>query len=916
MRIHRHASTLGSPFRTAVIAIGLAVLTAGNPGGCPRSDDNSGGGNVPGSVVAGVLVENPPGQDPDDPDVPSSQLELASGAILDVRPSALDFGSSYSQISFTVQNIGRGTVNYAVQSAVPWATLSGTDGDSSGERDGFTVFVNRDGLEAGAHSGIIEVSAEGETVTVAITATVGDSASTGTLEVAPAALDFGQSTTAIPLTIRATRRAETAYTIESSAAWLNVDPSAGSSSGELDAVTAVINREYLAPGQQSATITVADSAGGTAQVNVVASGAATHAISGYIRNGSVGIGGVTVVASSGGGSGVTDSSGRYELQVPHAWYGSVAPTGAAFVYSPSNRIVTNTRGDVGSIDFVASDPAEFAPGFFIQWADWEGRIYRGGPHVSDDRMTASVRLVAEQQWELTIQNGPVEIMAVWFPWDFPHVHLNDQLTDDVMFTPLFAGVACLPHEVVDYGWTGFEYPGYAFAPLNVLADPFRSRVVAATMWPPQTVTPVYSLHRMSLWFRTPIPPGQTRRFTAISGFFEGDASRGIDPWTLAVDRYSSWLRGAMQAAGDYPNQAQWFRNSHGWMHIGLMGAVEFGTENLYATYDNYKRYFPHAQFWGQMSNYMGTEHPPVPPLEPGEQVGCCLPIRNMHPRYHPELVAFADYARANDGGVSLYTRPRPDEFGVEMPLDDPTILDGETNFQWYREWIRKNLEDYRANALYLDVLGRRPFGRPDVVRQALAGVPHESVMEGFSDAYPYGALISGFVHGQIAGGLPERTLERLGQGYSRVSVPRYGRYLLPDRYAFLGESNSDENYWGPSADHLVERQVFLLGAKFDVATLWADVHRPMEMAPMLQTIIAERERVNWWPRNPQYRDRLGITDLPADVDARHFIASDGKSLLVIENWNQTLGRWFTFYGRTIGVPMARLSIVEVDPFSN
>lgn len=917
MRTSVHSPSVHGPCVTLAIALGLALLLFTNHGGCSPADPNAGSGDTPGSVVLGLLIDNPAGQDPNDPSVPSTQIELPSGAILDVRPSALDFGSDYSQISFTVQNVGKGTVNYSVLPATPWATVSATEGDSSGERDGFTVFVNRSGLEPAAYSGAVDVTAEGVTVSVALNLTVGDAVTSGALEVAPAELDFGASATQIPLTVRATRRAETAYTITSSVPWLDVQPASGTSAGELDALTATLRREDLAPGDQSGTITVADAGGGTAVVNVRATGAATHTISGYIRNGQSGVGGVTVAANNGGGSGVTDSSGRYQLDVPHAWYGSVSPRGAAFAYMPSNRIVTNTRRGVESVDFEATAPAIIAPGFGIRYADGDGRVYRGGRlSVSDDRMSASLRLVDEQQWELTVHNGSMGIIEVWFPWDVDHVTLNDDLDDDVIFTPLFAGVAKKPHVVGDFDWSGYIYPCSAFAPLNVLADPHRARIVAATIWPPRSVMPMYSLHRMSLLFKQPLAPWESRSYTAVIGMFEGDASQGLPPWMIAADRYASWLKARMQESGEYPNPAAWFRNSEGWLHIGLNGGVWFDPDYLYRLYDRYSQYFPHAQFWGQMSNYDGDDHEPVPPLNPGETTGCCLTRRDFHPRYLPELIEFAQYVRARGGGVSYYTRPRDDEFGVELMLDDPTVINGETNLQWYREWIARHLTANHANAIYLDVMGRRNLGEASVIRQAVAGVPHESVCEGIVDFYPFGSLLSGFVSGNSAGGLPSRTLEGLGQGYDQVSTPRFGRYLLADRYSFLGQSNHDEEFWGPQANHVVERQVFLLGCKFDCRNPYNDPDTFDVMQPVMEMIINERQRVNWWPRNPQYRDRLGITDLPSDVDVRHFMTNDGKSLLVVENWSQSLGRWFRFYGNTIGVPMTKFSIIETQPFTN
>lgn len=897
----------------------LIFVAAGNPGGCGpgggTSVDDSGGASDPGSIVLGIVVENPPGQDPNDPATPSTQLALENGAILDLKPASIDFGDTYTQISFVLQNVGAGEVPYVLRSTVSWAELSATQGSNAGERDGVTVTVNRTDLPTGDYEGAVVVSAENSEVSLDLRMRV-SSVQTGggtasDLLVGPAELDFGLDQSQMTLRVQSVGRATVNYSLSCPAPWVSLAPSSGSSATEVDDIIVSIQRDLLTPGVNSTAITTQGDNGVTRSTLLRATGASTHLLTGRVRSVlGVGVPGIAITTSGGGGSATTDDYGNYAITVPHGWHGTVQPTSLSFVYDPPNRVVLDVRSNRPDQNFMGHAASAVAPGFFIRYADGEGRIYQGLSAQSDNRMSATVQQVGPQQWELNIQNGAQAITEVWFPWDIQQVKLNENITDDVLFTPLFAGVARLPHEATEYGWNGFVYPSGAFAPLNVLSDPYRARIVAATMWPPKKVTPMWSLHRMSLKFDERIEPGQTNRYTMLNAFVEGNAAAGVHPWMLAAEKYSSWLQGALRAAGEYPNPAPRFKYANGWLHVGLMNMVWFDQPWLDFLWDTYGSTFPIVQMWGQMSNYAGDDHTPVPPLNVGETVGCCLTIRDLHPRYVPGLVAFENRVKAAGGGISLYTRPRADPSDYEYMLDDTTVMNGETHLGWYQEWIRRNLNENGANGLYLDVIARRHLGPPSVMRQAVAGAPHESVTEGMCDLYPFASLISGFIHGQIAGGLPERPLELLGQGFNTTSVPRFGRYVLSDRYVFLGQTNLDENWWGPAADHLIERQIFLLGAKFDIATPWEDFNHPEVMAPVVRMILDEWNRVGWWPREPQYRDRLGITNLPVGVDARHFIDKDGVSILAIENWQQQSGLTFEFWGNPIEVPTAKLSLVE------
>ena len=75
-------------------------------------------------------------------------------------------------------------------------------------------------------------------------------------------------------------------------------------------------------------------------------------IAGHVRayDGS-GISGVTVTASSDGGSGTTDSTGYYRLIVPYGWSGRVVPAKGEYMFDPAYRDYANVVEDQGNSDY-------------------------------------------------------------------------------------------------------------------------------------------------------------------------------------------------------------------------------------------------------------------------------------------------------------------------------------------------------------------------------------------------------------------------------------------------------------------------------------------------------------------------------------------------------------------------------------
>jgi hypothetical protein len=80
----------------------------------------------------------------------------------------------------------------------------------------------------------------------------------------------------------------------------------------------------------------------------------TFVISGFVRNGcNTPIEGVAVSADNGGGTGITDPNGRYEVWVDYDWSGTVTPGKVDYTFVPANMSYANVLGDTLNQDYLA-----------------------------------------------------------------------------------------------------------------------------------------------------------------------------------------------------------------------------------------------------------------------------------------------------------------------------------------------------------------------------------------------------------------------------------------------------------------------------------------------------------------------------------------------------------------------------------
>ena len=175
-----------------------------------------------------------------------------------VIATAVQGNNALSQ-TFEVWNSGPGGLIYTISDDAAWLNVVPNSGISVGEHDTINVNFTTSGLSAGNYSATITVSASG---------------ATNTPQTIPVSLEITQPTIAFDTTgVIATSMAGNnapsqtfeiwnsgpgtlAYTISDDAAWLNVVPNSGTSSGEHDTLTINFTNSGLARGNYSATITV------------------------------------------------------------------------------------------------------------------------------------------------------------------------------------------------------------------------------------------------------------------------------------------------------------------------------------------------------------------------------------------------------------------------------------------------------------------------------------------------------------------------------------------------------------------------------------------------------------------------------------------------------------------------------------
>jgi hypothetical protein len=524
--------------------------------------------------------------------------------------------------------------------------------------------------------------------------------------------------------------------------------------------------------------------------------------------------------------------------------------------------------------------------------------------VSDPIISATLTNLGGGQWKIEVTANR-NLASVYWPWQTNRTPLAATLTSDIYYYPYILGLTeQAPNHDVDWTWWGQPYPGNAFAPLTVMANDSRAKIVAATNWPPKRVIPYYAAQRQVLYYDTPIPAGNTESFSALIATVSGDAPHGNVPWQLAINLYRTWLDANM-AAVSYPS---WMINAQGFLNIQLQNLSSPPTATaLNSLWQPLKSYYPLVLFWGQMSPRAG---------------GCCNLSYTFDSSHLADIPNFTNGVVSSGYFVGYYSSP--------IYTGSSGYLDTTAGVSWLSNWISSN-QSFGANSIYIDTLGRRFYGNPTNVMNLFADgtIPKNSIIEGAVDIYPVAGLVSGALLGDKNGcGAPQRT----PQNSVKSSYPQFGRYLLKDRILFSGEANTDYRFWGAGdwsrpGDSLAtscglpawcnsngpcangtERLAFILGNKLDV-------EHPKNN-PVLDAINAARMNSNWMQRQPVFLNTQGLdlSRIPSTSAVRITLFQDsgGKHLIAISNPRLESGLTFGFNNQTYTVPSDGLGISILD----
>jgi hypothetical protein len=197
-------------------------------------------------------------------------------------------------------------------------------------------------------------------------------------------------------------------------------------------------------------------------------------------------------------------------------------------------------------------------------------------------------------------------------------------------------------------------------------------------------------------------------------------------------------------------------------HWGFQNRNQWSNSQFEREVSRDAKWAPNLIIWGWMSNYAGPAHLAKPPLEEGEQTGCCLYKMQMHPRYKGIINSLKSLKWENPHlKVMPYVRAAPlQDFDTISPMINAA---------------RREFQD-TADGFYLDEVGVRAY--PDKGAEEVA-----TFVNNLSERMPI--VVEGANDLQIAPALISKAYEWAKGDYQTL---RMGRLLQPYRQMIWGHS--------------------------------------------------------------------------------------------------------------------------------
>ncbi len=550
--------------------------------------------------------------------------------------------------------------------------------------------------------------------------------------------------------------------------------------------------------------------------------------------------------------------------------------------------------------------------------------------IRREAFCANIRRISDHEWQLEIfARKETEITKIAFPYQLELPWNPSLLNDYHFYYPFIGGIReSLSNTIGKYRNFGV-YPGGLFSPYVIRSNANEAEILFATNSPPRVTAVGYAAEFVQLEyhngkkFSTQWPRGirETPQGGEIAfykfRYKKIQRSRdtpGLEPWHLATDYYRSWLVSKFPVKEE-PSTP--FLLGHGLLTIQLQNRASeaFVGKELDALLRYWGKHFPRLIVWGQMSDYGG---------------GCCS-LSYETPENRKHVLALVK-KKVSEAGVrlGLYSAPMYDR------TNNPNYTLGSLLGQrWIGDWSQFNIDDHQASVLYIDTLGRRPWGRPADLNHLLrrlslslssssakaiqsTAVPDLIIYEGAIDIVPGSMILDGALTGADF-------LSAKGQGTEVIAFPDLAFFTMPTHAIHLGGLNADWKYSGPTSSrnrkviaggdfsYHAQRQAFLFGARLTGTNLLVrDAVGGWLPDPIIVELVDERLEANFFTRAPVYRGKIGLSDVSNRVEASVFELPDRKAFIAVVNWGATSGQSLKFLDSRILLPSRRFSLIEVE----
>jgi hypothetical protein len=172
-----------------------------------------------GSVTAGGVTTQVP--------VTLTLTAVTSTPAIGLNLTTLSFtgtagGGTLAAKTFSISNMGGGTLSWTVSDNTAWLTLSPVSGTNTGS---VSATVNLSGLAAGTYNGTVSIAATGATTkTLPVTLTVANASSTSGVTVTPSPIAFtgrvGPGPLTLPVTFKNSGTSSVSFTWTDSIPWI------------------------------------------------------------------------------------------------------------------------------------------------------------------------------------------------------------------------------------------------------------------------------------------------------------------------------------------------------------------------------------------------------------------------------------------------------------------------------------------------------------------------------------------------------------------------------------------------------------------------------------------------------------------------------------------------------------------------